>query len=192
MQQPKATAEAIENQEGSSPVLRSSFDDLSVWQSVRRFKYVGSIAMVAAFSASLDGYRKSGLEHHRSLMDLDGVAAKKRTAWLTYTPRDQPERRNRIEQGLHPTIRRPGHHDHRRQIHLGVGRDPVRRPDHRPDRTSWSFSCCGITTDFGLQLLQYATEGYGRKPAMMIIWVVLTAVCSLSPWAGATWTTQKP
>lgn len=88
MQQPKATAEAIENQEGSSPVLRSSFDDLSVWQSVRRFKYVGSIAMVAAFSASLDGYRKSGLEHHRSLMDLDRVAAKKRIVWLTYTPRD--------------------------------------------------------------------------------------------------------
>lgn len=59
MQQLKATAEAIENQEGSSPVLRSSFDDLGVWQSVRRFKYVGSIAMLAAFSASLDGYRES-------------------------------------------------------------------------------------------------------------------------------------
>lgn len=40
------------------PVLRAATDDLSVWQSVRRFKKVGYIAMAAAFCASLDGYRK--------------------------------------------------------------------------------------------------------------------------------------
>lgn len=40
------------------PVLRAASDDLSIWQSVRRFKKVGYIAMAAAFCASLDGYRK--------------------------------------------------------------------------------------------------------------------------------------
>lgn len=46
----------VNNEEG--PVLRAASDDLSVWQSVRRFKRVGYIAMAAAFCASLDGYRK--------------------------------------------------------------------------------------------------------------------------------------
>ncbi|KAH6645284.1 general substrate transporter [Truncatella angustata] len=39
------------------PVLRAAADDLSVWQSVRRFKKVGYVAMAAAFCASLDGYQ---------------------------------------------------------------------------------------------------------------------------------------
>ena len=40
------------------PVMRSKEDDFSVWQTVRRYKFAGSIAMTAAFCASLDGYRK--------------------------------------------------------------------------------------------------------------------------------------
>ena len=40
------------------PIMRSREDDLGVWQCVRRFKIVSLIAMIAAFSASLDGYRK--------------------------------------------------------------------------------------------------------------------------------------
>lgn len=40
------------------PVMRAAVDDYTVWQSVRRFKKVGCIAMAAAFCASLDGYRK--------------------------------------------------------------------------------------------------------------------------------------
>lgn len=40
------------------PIMRSREDDLGVWQCVRRFKKVSLIAMTAAFSASLDGYRK--------------------------------------------------------------------------------------------------------------------------------------
>lgn len=40
------------------PIMRSREDDLGVWQCVRRFKTVSLIAMTAAFSASLDGYRK--------------------------------------------------------------------------------------------------------------------------------------
>jgi SP family general alpha glucoside:H+ symporter-like MFS transporter len=41
------------------PVMRSREDDLSVWQCALRFKRVSLIAMVAAFSASLDGYREN-------------------------------------------------------------------------------------------------------------------------------------
>lgn len=44
----------------NAPVMRAAVDDYTVWQSVRRFKKVGCIAMAAAFCASLDGYRK----HH--------------------------------------------------------------------------------------------------------------------------------
>lgn len=39
------------------PVMRSTLDNLSIWESLRRFKVVTMIAMAAAFSASLDGYR---------------------------------------------------------------------------------------------------------------------------------------
>ncbi|ETS83859.1 hypothetical protein PFICI_05735 [Pestalotiopsis fici W106-1] len=39
------------------PVMRAAVDDFTVWQSVRRFKKVGCIAMAAAFCASLDGYQ---------------------------------------------------------------------------------------------------------------------------------------
>jgi SP family general alpha glucoside:H+ symporter-like MFS transporter len=38
-------------------LMRSNADDLSIWQSVRQYKSLGIVAMAAAFSASLDGYR---------------------------------------------------------------------------------------------------------------------------------------
>ena len=41
-----------------APIMRSREDDLGIWQCVLRFKNVSLIAMAAAFSASLDGYRK--------------------------------------------------------------------------------------------------------------------------------------
>lgn len=40
-------------------VTRSYADRLSVWQAVRQNKTLGLIAMSAAFSAALDGYRES-------------------------------------------------------------------------------------------------------------------------------------
>jgi SP family general alpha glucoside:H+ symporter-like MFS transporter len=43
---------------GGAPVMRSKADELTVWQSARRHKKVGYIAMAAAFCASLDGYRE--------------------------------------------------------------------------------------------------------------------------------------
>lgn len=38
--------------------MRSRADGLSVWQSAGQFKMASLIAMIAAFGASLDGYRK--------------------------------------------------------------------------------------------------------------------------------------
>ena len=44
------------------PIMRTKEDDLGVWQSVKRYKRVSALAMIAAFSASLDGYRKCQLD----------------------------------------------------------------------------------------------------------------------------------
>ncbi|KAM0550681.1 hypothetical protein ACHAPJ_008745 [Fusarium lateritium] len=56
MQQAKVHTETVEDT-GEGLLMRSKLDDLSVWQSVLRFKRVGCIAMLGAFSASLDGYQ---------------------------------------------------------------------------------------------------------------------------------------
>lgn len=40
------------------PVMRAEVDNISVLESLRQYRYVFLIAMGAAFSASLDGYRK--------------------------------------------------------------------------------------------------------------------------------------
>jgi hypothetical protein len=42
---------------GGAPLMRSKIDDLSVWQTVRRYKSISVVATGAAFSAALDGYR---------------------------------------------------------------------------------------------------------------------------------------
>jgi hypothetical protein len=39
------------------PLMRSNLDDLGIWEGLRRYKTVTMIAMAAAFSAALDGYR---------------------------------------------------------------------------------------------------------------------------------------
>lgn len=50
---------------GAAPQMRSKMDDLSIWESVKAYKLVTAVAMAAALSASLDGYRK--LPHKNSL-----------------------------------------------------------------------------------------------------------------------------
>lgn len=40
-------------------LMRSKADQLSVWRSVLLFRRVGCIAMIAAFCAALDGYRRT-------------------------------------------------------------------------------------------------------------------------------------
>ncbi|KAJ6024835.1 hypothetical protein N7540_005632 [Penicillium herquei] len=66
MEEAKANNETVEDvaldnlqvAEPSRPhLMRSKEDELSVWQSVLRFKVMSGVAMAAAFSASLDGYQ---------------------------------------------------------------------------------------------------------------------------------------
>ncbi|KAF4176555.1 hypothetical protein CNMCM8927_000729 [Aspergillus lentulus] len=53
------TTEKMESQveKGNNPIMRTKEDDFGIWQSVRRYKWVSALAMIAAFSASLDGYQ---------------------------------------------------------------------------------------------------------------------------------------
>lgn len=72
MQPAKIESEAVEDRgaedvptgpKGGMLVMRSQEDDVSIWKSVRRYRRVGYIAMLAAFSASLDGYREAPVIH---------------------------------------------------------------------------------------------------------------------------------
>lgn len=44
-----------------SPVvqMKSSLDDLSTWQAIKRYKRICAICMMAAFAASLEGYQSA-------------------------------------------------------------------------------------------------------------------------------------
>ncbi len=77
---------------GGEPVMRSRLDDLTVWQSVRRFRFVGFIAMSAAFCASLDGYRKFAIRWPSQLSGANMARC-----------RNQPKRRYRVQQRVHST-----------------------------------------------------------------------------------------
>ncbi|KAF5563905.1 maltose permease [Fusarium phyllophilum] len=127
MQQAKAHTETVEDT-GEGLLMRSKLDDLSVWQSVRRFKRVGCIAMLAAFSASLDGYQ---INLNGGIVSNPGFIRQFSTSGTT------------IIAGKYIS--------------------------------AWGgIQSAGQT--IGQILLQYATERLGRKAAMMIIWVVLTAL----------------
>ncbi|TVY42986.1 Alpha-glucosides permease [Lachnellula occidentalis] len=113
------------NPKGGAPLMRSKADDLSVWQSVRIYKRVGVIAMLAAFSASLDGYQ----------INLNGGIVSNK--------------------GFIKQFASPG-------TVIIAGKYV----------SAWG----GIQSAgqfVGQVLLQYATDGWGRKPALLIIWVVL-------------------
>ncbi|CCT75871.1 probable maltose permease (MalP) [Fusarium fujikuroi] len=126
MHQAKAHTETVEDT-GEGLLMRSKLDDLSVWQSVRRFKRVGCIAMLAAFSASLDGYQ---INLNGGIVSNPGFIRQFSTSGTT------------IIAGKYIS--------------------------------AWGgIQSAGQT--IGQVLLQYATERLGRKAAMMIIWVVLTA-----------------
>lgn len=85
------TTEEMETQieKGKTPVMRTKEDDLGVWQSVRRYKWVSTLAMIAAFSASLDGYRKYQLV--LELVHYDPLSVN----------RNQSEWWHRRQQGIH-------------------------------------------------------------------------------------------
>lgn len=59
VQDEKAPVEATPTCSYAGPQMRSKEDDLSVWEGAKKYKVVTLVAMAAAFSASLDGYRQS-------------------------------------------------------------------------------------------------------------------------------------
>lgn len=96
------TTEEMETQieKGKTPVMRTKEDDLGVWQSVRRYKWVSTLAMIAAFSASLDGYRKYQLV--LELVHYDPLSVN----------RNQSEWWHRRQQGFHSSDGHPWDKDH--------------------------------------------------------------------------------
>ncbi|KAL4940005.1 hypothetical protein BDV06DRAFT_230690 [Aspergillus oleicola] len=111
------------------PLMRSGLDDLSIWESLRRYKVVTMIAMAAAFSASLDGYQ----------INLNGGVV---------------SNKGFIQQMANP------------QTSIIEGKYI----------SAWGgIQSAGQT--IGQILLQYATDGYGRKIALYIIF--LTFVISV-------------
>ncbi|KAL3481246.1 general substrate transporter [Aspergillus californicus] len=111
------------------PLMRSTLDDLSIWESLGRYKVVTMIAMAAAFSASLDGYQ----------INLNGGVV---------------SNKGFIQQMANPET-------------LIIEGKYI---------SAWGgIQSAGQTV--GQILLQYATEGYGRKVALYIIW--LTFVISV-------------
>ncbi|CAG9997127.1 unnamed protein product, partial [Clonostachys byssicola] len=143
MSPPKPNSETVEDAaqnarraDGEAPVMRSALDDLSVWQSVRRFKWVGCIAMLAAFSASLDGYQ----------INLNGGIVSNKGFIQQFS---------------------------------GPGTNII---DGKYISAWGGIQSAGQFV--GQVLLQYATEGLGRKPAMLIIWLTLTASVFLETFAA--------
>lgn len=181
MEGPKENIERVENialneyeqhEAAQEHVMRSKVDDLSVWQCARQFKVLSLIAMAAAFSASLDGYRefnpdtssriKPYLTTFFAEINLNGgivankgfirqmasagttvIAGKYISAWG----------------GIQSAGQTVG------QIVSIISSLEV----FRILRSSENI----LTVS---QLLQYATEAYGRKMALYIIWVDLVVV----------------
>ncbi|PSK42897.1 High-affinity glucose transporter [Elsinoe australis] len=110
---------------GSAMAMRARDDDLSIWHSLQKHKLVVTIAMVAAFSASLDGYQIS----------LNGGIVSNK--------------------GFIRQMASPG-------TTIIAGKYI----------SAWGgIQSAGQT--IGQVFLQYATEGLGRKPALMILWMFL-------------------
>lgn len=61
VEQPSAAAQGQRpNPEGEEQhLMRSKADEVGIWRSALLFKRAGCIAMIAAFCAALDGYRKT-------------------------------------------------------------------------------------------------------------------------------------
>ncbi|KAL4899290.1 hypothetical protein BDW74DRAFT_183822 [Aspergillus multicolor] len=111
------------------PVMRSGLDNLSIWESLRRYKVVTMIAMAAAFSASLDGYQ----------INLNGGVVSNK--------------------GFIQQMAKPG----------------TTIIDGKYISAWGGIQSAGQTV--GQILLQYVTDGYGRKIALYVIF--LTFVISV-------------
>jgi hypothetical protein len=73
--QPDHIEQGLEKLDRDRPQLKSGFDELSVWQTVKQFKYATLVCIAVCFAGSADGYQvstsgicidKSTADHHRS------------------------------------------------------------------------------------------------------------------------------
>jgi hypothetical protein len=181
-QQEKAESEMLETttvasamqppiSEGAPPLMRSKEDDLSIWQSALRYKRVGLLAMTVSFCAALDGYRKAYSYQARSA-DVED------------------DRANRTRQQKSTSIAALSRTKDSSSSSPAMGRRSLRTNMFRRGvefnlLASSSAKLCVnllevIRSKLSLtnipQLLQYGTERLGRKPALLIIWVILVAV----------------
>ena len=173
----KGNSEAIENAsaekrpttpvKNGEPVMRSQEDDLSVWQCALRFKRVSLIAMVAAFSASLDGYRKKQFFFLFSTGDILSLKTQRSTSTAVLSPTKVSSSRWHHRAQKSSTANTFQHGE--------VFSLPVRPWDRLYGFESSVGNMCLDSLTFS-QLLQYATERFGRKIALYIIWAVLVIV----------------
>ncbi|MAD83297.1 MAG: hypothetical protein CL912_10045 [Deltaproteobacteria bacterium] len=119
-----------------APQMRSKDDDLGVWETVKQYKLITTVAMAAAFAASLDGYRESFSLLH-SVCDFSARTSlhePKHRMLTKHLHRNKSQRRNRLEQGIHSTIRKARYQDHCRKIRFCMGRNSIRWSNHRTNR----------------------------------------------------------
>lgn len=131
-------AEEIEVSKGNVPQMRLKSDDLGIWESVGRYKLISAVAMAAAFSASLDGYRKS--IHPQTSWSV--------SHYTNFKDRDQSQWRYCIKQGIYQTNGELRYENYQWKIRLCLGRDSICWSDDRPSRMSLTlFSssvCCNL------------------------------------------------
>lgn len=157
---------------GGAPVMRSKEDDLSIWQTVRRYKLVSIMAMAAAFSAALDGYRMALLLYPR-------FAEVQLIGHLHYA-RDQSQWWACLQYRIHPTDGQTRNNSHRRPVCLRLEWPSVFWSGGWPSCTYIYLLThekpANAPFPFSIKLLQYVTESYGRKLAFYIIWVIFVVV----------------
>lgn len=109
--------------------IRTDQDNLGVLAAVKQYKRVAAICMLAAFSASLEGYRECQL-HAQDLQ------------WLTRR-RGQLERINHLQQGIHPYIVWSRRQNQSWSLCFGLGRYSICRSIYWSSFTSIRYRSIG-------------------------------------------------
>lgn len=133
------------NMAGAEPVMRSESDDLTVWQTVKRYKLVTAMTMCAAFCASLDGYQ---ITLNGGIVSNKGFIRQFAGAGVKVIPG--------------------------KYISAWGGIQSAGQTLGQIVRLSCHLLRSALLTK--RQFLQFVTDALGRKPALLVLWVILTAV----------------
>jgi hypothetical protein len=136
--------------ETEGAVLRSAIDDVSPWQAAKLYKRVLCISMLAAFSASLDGYRKSSPTATVSVAHVDWIEINLSGSIVSHRAFIQEMASDKALQAAAPAI------------------------DGAYVSAWGGMLVAGQIV--GQICLQFATEAYGRKIALYILMTVLAIV----------------